>query len=401
MKNKIIYFIANIDTDIKNGATRHFWDVHNAYRKINTNIVSFTRKTGKFGVYIDDGLKRIGIPNFKYLKLFGTFFTLFFYELILLYYIIFLEKPQKIGLFYLRQTPLIFCIVLIRLAFKIPFIMEVNSLTEEDLKENKRNFLIALIFYILDRLNYRFCSHIIVVTEQMKWYLIRHYRISPDKISVIPNGFLFDENFNDVLSGNLDSTGSDYGNKKISTYILLYYGNLHEREGIQYLIKASSILAVKKPIRVIIIGEGRDENKFKNLVKNLNIESIVDFYGPLSKAESANFFHEAHICFAPLIRHRNEITGVSPIKIFEYLANKKVVISSRISGLEFIELNKIGILVNPEDVNDLVEKTFYTINNYKNLREFGIRGFEYVRQHHNWDNLVLDIFKLVNKYSLS
>ncbi len=59
----------------------------------------------------------------------------------------------------------------------------------------------------------------------------------------------------------------------------------------------------------------------------------------------------ADICVAPFISKRNEKTGVSPLKIFEYMACGKPVIASRIKGLEFLEAGRAGRLTEPGDAS--------------------------------------------------
>ena len=391
----ITLFSANIDLEIKNGASRHFLDLYKSFKKYENITLAYVRKKGKFGISINkNGIKFISIPNIASFKIFGTFLTLLLFEIIFLFDILLNENFRKVNVIYLRQTPLNFAVLFIHLFFKKPFIVETNSIVIEDLKERKRNIFIRLI-YFLEKINFRYCSHIIIVTEQMKSYLILKYKVPEQKITVIPNGYYFEKDFD--YNKKYINLKSQFTSNKIEKFILLYYGNLHTREGIDFLLKATSILIDNFPVEVYIIGEGIEENNLKTLSKKLRIDNCVTFTGPLSKKEAASYISKAHICLAPLVINRNSVIGVSPIKIFEYLAYRKPVIVSRLPGLEFIEKKNIGLLVKPEDVNDLVEKIIYLFKNYNFAINMGNRGFEYVKKYHNWAVLSKRINSLIKK----
>ena len=56
------------------------------------------------------------------------------------------------------------------------------------------------------------------------------------------------------------------------------------------------------------------------------------------------------VMLLPLTKHSLDVRGTSATKLFEYLACDKSVLASRCEDLDFLEKNKIGWLIEPEDV---------------------------------------------------
>jgi glycosyltransferase involved in cell wall biosynthesis len=94
---------------------------------------------------------------------------------------------------------------------------------------------------------------------------------------------------------------------------------------------------------------------------------------------------------------RNQITGVSPIKVFEYMACGKPVIASRIGGLEFIEEEGVGLLINPEDTLSLEQILYDLIKNPQKRKDMGNRGHEITRERFSWESRVTQIEEVFKK----
>jgi glycosyltransferase involved in cell wall biosynthesis len=104
----------------------------------------------------------------------------------------------------------------------------------------------------------------------------------------------------------------------------------------------------------------------------------------------------ADICVAPFINERNRKTGVSPLKIYEYMACGKPVVSSRIEGLEFIEKEYAGQLVEPDDAVSLAKALQDLLANTNTRIEMGRRGLKIAREKFSWDSRVVEIGKILS-----
>lgn len=136
----------------------------------------------------------------------------------------------------------------------------------------------------------------------------------------------------------------------------LYVGRLERVKGIQYLLEAMTKLPEK--IKLHIVGEGFEEEYFKNTAKKLNLDNVI-FLGYKSKQELEEEYKN---CIATILPCRwFETFGLT---IIESFLSAKPVIASRMGGIpEIIDNGKNGILIEPGNVNQLVDAM---LNLYKN-----------------------------------
>jgi glycosyltransferase involved in cell wall biosynthesis len=133
------------------------------------------------------------------------------------------------------------------------------------------------------------------------------------------------------------------------------------------------------------VGEGFLKDSLIKRVSNSEYEEKFIFTGMINYEEIPILINIADICVAPFISRRNRITGVSPIKVFEYMACGKPVICSRIEGLEFVEEEGVGCLIVPEDVIGLREGLLDLIQNPQKGIKMGGKGLRIAREKFDWE----------------
>ena len=92
----------------------------------------------------------------------------------------------------------------------------------------------------------------------------------------------------------------------------------------------------------------------------------------------------ADVCVAPFIRVRNERIGLSPLKIYEYLACGKPVVASDIKGIgDLLRNSNAGIGVKPEDPVELANAIIKLLKNEKLRGKMGKNGRKIVINNYN------------------
>lgn len=144
---------------------------------------------------------------------------------------------------------------------------------------------------------------------------------------------------------------NDQANIKLDDYIL-YFGRLSEEKGLRTLIEAS----FRTKQKVIIAGAGPEEDKLRKLTSIL--KAPIEFIGLKSSEELIDIIKQAKAVIMPSIWAEN-----MPLSLMEALSLNKIVIASKIGGLpEVIKHNENGILFEPGNVDDLVNKIDYLNN---------------------------------------
>ncbi|MBU5688201.1 MAG: glycosyltransferase family 4 protein [Candidatus Aenigmarchaeota archaeon] len=109
---------------------------------------------------------------------------------------------------------------------------------------------------------------IIFVSSPLKKYLSRYFSC---KKTIIPNGI-------DLKQFKIKEKIEKYNDDKIN---LLFVGRLEKRKGLIYLLKAFEKLKYKYNIRLLIVGTGNLEKKYRNYVKKNKINDVI-FVGKVS-----------------------------------------------------------------------------------------------------------------------
>lgn len=222
-------------------------------------------------------------------------------------------------------------------------------------------FINSLTFKLFGLFFKNFPALYIVHSEFTKRDLIKSWGISESKIEVVPLGSFIKpmeprENFD--------------GDK------ILYVGTIEPRKGVDKLLDAFEIVIKEIPEAKLTIC-GRIGWKVKNLIKRLN-ELItknenVKYLGYVSDDELKKLFREVDVCVYPSFY---EGFGLPPL---EAMACGCPVIASNTSSLPEV-VGDAGILVNPNDVNEMARAIIRVLNDYNLKREMSLKGIQQAKK---------------------
>ena len=148
--------------------------------------------------------------------------------------------------------------------------------------------------------------------------------------------------------------------------------------GIDVLIRAFKVISEKYNnvnLKLLLVGGGSKEDAFKALVKESDLEKKVVFAGKIAY----NFVPTYHNMIDIFVNvSRNESFGVA---VLEASACGKPVVVSNIGGLkEVVVENETGFLIEPENIDQLVEVLEKLILNKKMCEEMGAKGRLFVKE---------------------
>jgi len=175
---------------------------------------------------------------------------------------------------------------------------------------------------------------------------------------------------------------------------ILSVSNLILQKGIDYNLKAFAKLVDKyNNLRYLLIGDGPEMKRLKELSHNLGINKQAEFLGKLSHENVLAYMAKADIFSLP---SWNEGFG---IVYLEAMARGKPVIGCQGEGIEdFVENGKTGLLVKPKDVDSLVKEMDYLLSNPDEARAIGKRARKLVLENYTWEKnaeKTIEIYKEV------
>ena len=138
-------------------------------------------------------------------------------------------------------------------------------------------------------------------------------------------------------------------------------------------------------IKILIVGDGDAYNKMVEIQKEYALEDQLILTGKQPYTKIPEFLASADFCLLPAYIDEEIMQDIVPIKLYEYLAMRKVVIASELPGIskEFGYGNGIVYVQKAEEVLETVQK----ILDENTYDEIAIAGREYVKDN-DWESIV-------------
>jgi len=381
-----ILAVSELDLNTRDGSTTHFLELFRHLSKSNAVRVlvpDFGNQTQED--HLD--IKYIKSLKPRYTKrdskLFFVAKILFFlsFQFFLFFRMVNIAKKEKIDLIYSRQGMLSVSQFLASKFTGIPLVSEVNGILSEELKIVGVPTSFIKFFRRFERIALKGSKRVITVAEPIKNFLQTDYHLD-QPIHVIPNGAnvdLFRPLDKNVCMNEL--------NIDVASKYVGYVGYLAPWQGVDYLIKAAPLVLKEVPsVKILIIGDGASRKGLERITKDLKLDKSVVFVKSVPYEDVVRFINAFDVCVAPFLRKRNEMTGLSPIKIYEYLACEKPVVATNIKGVgDFLAETRTGIVIEPENEAELA-KGIITLFHDENLgKRMGMKGREIVIKEHSWN----------------
>ncbi len=243
------------------------------------------------------------------------------------------EKPEILLGFW--AFPDGFANVLVAKIFKLPVVIgclgsDINQCTKTYLRRK-------MIGWTL-----RNCDQVLSVSEALKAEMVNRLNVSPQRVTVIPNG-IEEEIF---YPRDRNEMREVLGLEK-QCQIAVCVARLEPVKGIDILVHAFA--RIRRDGRLlVIIGDGEEMSRMKSLVEELGLSRSVLLLGSKPHDEIPDWINAADLLILP------SRTEGWPNTLMEAFSCGKPVVASRIGGVpEIINSPMLGIMTNPGDAEDL------------------------------------------------
>lgn len=277
---------------------------------------------------------------------------------------------------------------------KIPFILELRDITYTQILavyDNKK----TLIYYIAKAIEIYLCkkaSKIVVVTNGFKSKLIED-GISGDKITVIPNGAIVEED--KVYSNCLDK----------DKIIFSYIGNIGGSQNLKRVIDVFNNIKINnKEKELIIIGDGGKKDVIKSYIYEKGISNITLLEG-MDYNDLDMYYNKSHFCVVSLNNNEKFIDTI-PSKIFTIMSKQRAILFLGPKGeaSKIIKDSGCGLVYNSKNYKEIANHISETINAYIKedkleliVKKYGILGYEFVYNNYNRLNLAKKYLNLMKE----
>jgi glycosyltransferase involved in cell wall biosynthesis len=230
---------------------------------------------------------------------------------------------------------------------------------------------------MIESKNMKTADFVLSINEGLREYTIR-MGANPDKTLVIRAG-IDTKRYNPKIDG--EEIRNKYGIEK-SDNVLFFMGWLYHFSGLKEVAIELSKLDDKN-IKLLIVGDGDAFNELQMIREQYGLHDNVIMTGKQPYEDIPKFIASADICILPA--YNNEIMkDIVPIKMYEYMAMSKPVITTELPGImkEFGDGNGVIYVDKPEDG---LKKAIELIEN-GSIEEEGRRARRFVEKL-SWDNI--------------
>jgi len=210
-------------------------------------------------------------------------------------------------------------------------------------------------------------------------YLKKHMK----KIEIIPPGVDL-ERFQVIAPGRR--------NKKTVLFLGLL-DEYHRYKGLDYLIRAMSLVKNEIPeVRLVIGGGGILEQEYRKLSVSLGLEGEVEFAGTIPMKGVAKYYEACDVFVLPSLSSEQEGFG---IVLLEAMACGRPVITTDITGpAEKIKESGSGIVVAPQDIPALAEAIRDILKDENYALKMGMLARRLVEEQYSWSRVAQYVERL-------
>ena len=167
--------------------------------------------------------------------------------------------------------------------------------------------------------------------------------------------------------------------------ILMYSGSLYPEKGIKIILDLKKEINEENIFLYLIGGSSEQITDWEKYITSNGIKK-VNFLGFKSNDSIPGYLKAADILLMPYdikIEYTvMDINTTSPLKLFEYLAAKRPVVSTNIPAInKIVENGKNAMLSEPGDINGLLMSVYKLVEDKKLAESIAEQGFEKVKQH--------------------
>jgi glycosyltransferase involved in cell wall biosynthesis len=233
----------------------------------------------------------------------------------------------------------------------------------------------------MERYVYRNVDAIFPVTLHLKSHILS-YGVPESRIRVLPSGV-------DTQMFSPGPRNTDLLQRwgiGPEDPVILFMGTIYKFSGLDRIIREFPHVLSRHPnARLLIVGCGEDEDRLKQLSKDVGLSNHIIFGGLHPYSALVDIIRSSDICINPF--ELNSITrDILPTKLFQYLACGKPVVATELPGTKpFLSGEEHGMVYCSLDrftgcINDVLDEP-------ERGERLGRKGIEVTRAKYEWSRI--------------
>ena len=305
-----------------------------------------------------------------------------------------LAHARGADVLYTRDARLGLCLWLLQPVLGLPLVFEVNGLrgAEKSMEHTRPQArFVDRALTRAERTVARRSQKVVCVTTGLLELLHERYGVARDRMQVIPNGVNL-EIFRPARDNAPGRILRERFRLRPEDYIIVFVGSLKPWIDFDTLLTALDLLELDdgEPV-LIIVGDGPERASIEKRVAGLRYPQRCLLTGQVPYGEVPSLIQAADTCAMSFTTERNNEIGLSPLKLYAYLACGKPVVSTACRGLEFVADNNLGSLVAPRDSHAFAAELKRWRQPPPEPEPLSGRLRRYAEEHSGWEQTARDV----------
>ncbi len=301
-----------------------------------------------------------------------------------------LAKKENADLYHFHDPELMIVGVMIESLLKKPVIYDVhehypNTIMGREYIPSIVKVPMKLAYIAIEKLALIKISGVIYTTEEIG---LRYDKYNGCKIENYPLKEMFPE-----------------PSKEKDENQIIYLGGITKIRGVLQLIEGFGLAVKSVPQAKLLFLGSFESNQFREevyeLIDQLKLKENVTFISRVPYEQISAYVERSSVGILPYLPYPNHLVAL-PNKLFEYMAANNAIISSNFSHYaKVIEDSQGGLVVDPEDPNDIGTKISHLLSNPNQTKELGRNARKAFETKYNWtceEKKLLEFYRnLLNK----
>jgi len=231
-------------------------------------------------------------------------------------------------------------------------------------------------------------SQVIAINEKLRDYLLS-LGARKDKTAVVGTGIDLDRHDPKIDGSNIRET---YGIKKDDN-VLFFMGWLYHFSGLKE-VATELVRSDDSSTKLLIVGDGDAFEDLKKIKEDYDAHDQIILTGKQPFDKIPEFITSSDVCLLPAYPDEEVMQDIVPIKIYEYLAMGKPVITTHLPGIqkEFGE-NTGVIYINKSE--EVLQKSLELIERGI-INDEGIKARKFIEKN-DWNKITDDFEKVLKE----
>jgi glycosyltransferase involved in cell wall biosynthesis len=277
----------------------------------------------------------------------------------------------------------LFSAVKIAQKFNLPLIIEADCPPlYEAVTFQKQYWRIQKISRRIEYKTLHAANAIVAQSNQLRHYLISRYQLNPFNIFMVSNGA--DPHKFQPCARNTELMQKLNLN---DAPVVGFVGSMSIWHGIQNMAELiQQILDVYPQCQFLLVGAGGGlDSAMKKFIAACNLQKQVILTGYVPYEQIPAYLNLMDVVVAPYLGL--PFFYYSPVKLFEYMAAGKAIVTTNIGQIsEIMKHNQHGLLCRPDNFQDILQNILKLLDDPELREKLGRQARQNIMEHHSWQH---------------